>query len=129
MKRDIKKENEIINNIVEKVKKFYLWKLNNYSNYDNFIRNVYNRIKEGTYDYFDDEHQKDPVMGELNTYIVKTFPIECYWFSDKDKKRVEALEIKLIKAIYKADLNRYAYDHIDEIENKVIRMHIKGLFE
>lgn len=128
MKRDIKKENEIINNIVENVKKFYLWKLNNYSNYDNFILNVYNRIKEGSYDYF--ENQKDPVMGEFATYMVATFRNEDYpWFSQKDKNRVRTLETKLIKAIYNADEERYAYDHIDEIENKVLRMHIKGLFE
>ena len=44
MKRDIKKENEIIREIVEHVKQFYLWKIDNYDNYNEFYRNVYNEI-------------------------------------------------------------------------------------
>ena len=129
-KRSIKKENEIINNIVEYVKKTYVLKLNNYSNYDNFINYVYNRIKEDFYDYFDENNQKDPVMSEFCKYMVETFSDGGRpWFAEKDRKRVESVEIKLLKAINKPNLKKYAYEHIDEIENRAIRIHLKNMFE
>ena len=129
-KRNIKKENEIINNIVEYVKKAYVLKLNNYSNYDNFINYVYNRIKEDFYDYFDEDNQKDPVMGEFCKYMVETFSDGGRpWFAEKDRKRVESVEIKLLKTINKPDLKKYAYEHINEIENRAIRIHLKNLYD
>ena len=129
-KRNIKKENEIINNIVENVKKAYVLKLNNYSNYDNFINNVYKRIVQGTYDYFDEDNQKDPVMGKFCKYMVETFSDGGRpWFAEKDRKRIYTVEIKLLKAIKNADYERYAYEHIDEIENRVYKIHLMNKFE
>lgn len=130
MKRNIKRENEIIKSVVENVKQFYLWKLNNYTNYDDFMKNVYHKILEDCYYYFDEDNQKDRVMGEFATYMVNTFSNGGRpWFDTKDKNRIYAVENKLLKAIQKADLKKYAFEHIDEIKNKVIKMHIKGLFE
>ena len=128
-KRNIKQENEIINNIVEHVKKSYVLKLNNYSNYENFFNNVYNKIRDEFYDYFDEDNQKDPVMGKFCKYMVETFSYGRPWFEKKDKKRVESVEIKFLKAINNADCERYAFEHIDEIENRAIRMHLKNLYE
>ena len=129
-KRNIKQENEIINNIVDNVKKSYVLKLNNYSNYDNFINNVINKIKDGCYNYFSEDNQKDPVMGRFCKYMVQTFQHEDYpWFNTKDKKRVESVEVKLLTAIDNADLKRYAYEHLDEIEVESIRIHLKNMFE
>ena len=126
-KRNIQKENEIINNIVKYVKESYLLKLNNYSNYDNFINNVFEKIKDGFYNYFD--NQEDPVMGKFCKYMVETFSNGRPWFAEKDRKRVESVEIKLLKAINNADYERYAYEHIDEIENKLYILHLKNRFE
>lgn len=127
-KRNIKKENEIINNIVKYVKESYLLKLNNYSNYDNFINNVFEKIKDGFYNYFD--NQEDPVMGKFCKYMVQTFQHEDYpWFSPKDKNKVESVEIKLLKAINNADCKKYAYERLDRIENESIRLYLKNLYE
>ena len=129
-KRNIKKENEIINNIVENVKKAYVLKLNNYSNYDNFINNVYKRIVQGTYDYFNENNQKDPVMGKFCKYMVETFSDGGRpWFEEKDIKRSCKVENKFLVAIHYADCKRYAYEHLDEIEKEPIRMHLKNMFE
>ena len=129
-KRNIKKENEIIKNIVDNVKKFYLWKFDNYGNHEKFYKNVYNRIVQDNYSYFDEHNQKDPVMGEFCKYMVETFSDGGRpWFAEKDRKRVESVEIKLLKSINKPDLKKYAYEHIDEIENRAIRIHLKNMFE
>ena len=128
-KRNIKKENEIINKIVKHVKESYLLKLNNYSNYDNFINNVYKRIVQDNYDYFDVDNQKDPVMGKFCKYMVETFSNGRPWFEQNDIKRICKVENKLLIAIHYADCKRYAYEHIDEIESKTIRMHLKNLYE
>ena len=128
-KRNIKKENEIINNIVEYVKKFYLWRFDNYGNHEKFYKNVYNRIMQDTYDYFDVDNQKDPVMGKFCTYMVETFSNGRPWFEENDIKRIRKVENKLIIAIHKPDYERYAYEHIDEIENRVYRIHLKNRFE
>ena len=129
-KRNIKKENEIINNIVEYVKKFYLWRFDNYGNHEKFYKNVYNRIVQDTYDYFDVDNQKDPVMGVFCRYMTETFKNGSYpWFAEKDRKRIYTVEIKLLKAIKNVDYERYAYEHIDEIENRVYKIHLKNRFE
>ena len=128
-KRNIKKENEIINKIVKHVKESYLLKLNNYSNYDNFINNVYKRIVQDTYNYFDENNQKDPVMGKFCKYMVETFSNGRPWFEQNDIKKICKVENKLLKAIHYADCKRYAYEHIDEIENRAIRMYLKNMFE
>ena len=129
-KRNIKKENEIIKNIVENVKKFYLWKFDNYGNYEKFYRNVYNRIVQDTYDYFDEDNQKDPVMGKFCKYMVETFSDGGRpWFEEKDIKRSCKVENKFLVAIHYADCKRYAYEHLDEIEKEPIRMHLKNMFE
>ena len=130
MKRDIKKENEIIREIVEHVKQFYLWKIDNYDNYNEFYRNVYNEINDDSYNYFYDDNQKDPVMGVFCRYMTETFKNGSYpWFAEKDRKRIYAVEIKLLKAIKNADYERYAYEHIDEIENRVYKIHLMNKFE
>ena len=128
-KRNIKKENEIINNIVKHVKESYLLKLNNYSNYDNFINNVYKRIVQDTYNYFDENNQKDPVMGKFCKYMVKTFSNGRPWFVQNDIKRICKVENKLLKAINNADCKKYAYERLDRIENESIRLHLKNLYE
>lgn len=128
-KRNIKKENEIINNIVDNVKKFYLWIFDNYGNYEKFYRNVYNRIEEDTYSYFDEDNQKDPVMGKFCKYMVETFSNGRPWFEEKDRKRIYKVEIKLLKAIDNADYEKYAFEHIDEVERKIGQMHIIELYE
>ena len=128
-KRNIKKENEIINNIVEKVKKAYVLQLNNYSNYEKFFNNVYNKIKDGFYDYFDDYNQKDYVMGDFCKYMVQNFTDGRPWFAEKYKDKIKSVEIKLLKAIIKVDYKKYAYEHLDEIDSKIIRMHLKNLYE
>lgn len=128
-KRNIKKENEIINNIVENVKKFYLWRFDNYGNYEKFYRNVYNRIVQGTYDYFDENKQKDPVMGKFCKYIVETFSNGRTWFEENDIKRICKVENKLLIAIHKPDYERYAFEHIDEVERKIGQMHIIEMYE
>ena len=128
-KRNIKKENEIINNIVKYVKKAYVLKLNNYSNYDNFINYVYKRIVQNTYNYFDEHNQKDPVMGEFCKYMLETFSNGRPCFEDKDRKRICKVENKLLIAIHYADCKRYAYEHIDEIENRLYKIHLKNRFE
>ena len=89
MKRDIKRENEIIREIVEHVKQFYLWKIDNYDNYNEFYRNVYNEINDDSYNYFYDDNQKDPVMGVFCKYMTETFKNGSYpWFAEKDRKRI-----------------------------------------
>ena len=129
-KRNIKKENEIINNIVDNVKKFYLWRFDNYCNHEKFYRNVYNRIVQDTYDYFDEDNRKDPVMGVFCRYMTETFKNDSYpWFAEKDKKRIYAVEIKLLKAIKNADYERYAYEHIDEVETKIGQMNVIEMYE
>ena len=130
MKRDIKRENQIIREIVEHVKQFYLWKIDNYDNYNEFYRNVYNEINDDSYNYFYDDNQKDPVMGVFCRYMTETFKNGSYtWFAEKDKKRIYSVEIKLLKAIKNADYERYVYEHIDEIENRVYKLHLKNRFE
>lgn len=128
-KRNIKQENEIIKEIVEHVKKFYLWKFDNYSNHEKFYKNVYNRIVQDTYDYFDENNQKDRVMGKFCKYMVETFSNGRSWFEQNDIKRICKVENKLLKAIKFADYERYAYEHIDEIENRVYKIHLKNRFE
>lgn len=128
-KRNIKKENEIINNIVEYVKKFYLWRFDNYGNYEKFYKNVYNRIVQDTYDYFDVDNQKDPVMGKFCKYIVETFSNGRPWFEENDIKRICKVENKLIIAIHKPDYEKYALEHIDEVERKIGQMHIIELYK
>lgn len=128
-KRNIKKENEIINNIVEHVKKFYLWRFDNYGNHEKFYKNVYNRIVQDTYDYFDEDNQKDPVMDEFCKYMVETFSNGRPWFEEKDRKRIYKVEIKLLKAIKTADYERYAFEHIDEVERKIGQMHIIEIYK
>ena len=128
-KRNIKKENEIIKNVVEHVKKFYLWKFDNYGNYEKFYKNVYNRIVQDTYDYFDEGNQKDPVMGDFCKYMVETFSNGRPWFEDEDRKRICKVENKLFIAIHKVDYERYAFEHIDEVERKIGQMHIIEMYE
>lgn len=128
-KRNIKKENEIINNIVDNVKKFYLWKFDNYGNHEKFYKNVYNRIVQDTYDYFDEDNQKDRVMGRFCKYMVETFSNGRPWFEEKDRKRICAVENKLLKAIKSVDYEKYAYEHIDEVERKIGQMHIIEMYE
>lgn len=128
-KRNIKKENEIIRGIVEHVKQFYLWRFDNYDNYNEFYRNVYNRIVQDTYNYFDENNQKDPVMGKFCKYMVETFSNGRPWFEDKDRKAICKVENKLFIAIHKVDYEKYAFEHIDEIENRVYKLHLKNRFE
>ena len=69
-------------------------------------------------------------MGVFCRYMVQTFPNGSYpWFAEKDRKRIYAVEIKLLKAIKNADYERYAYEHIDEIENRVYKIHLMNKFE
>ena len=128
-KRNIKKENEIINKIVKHVKKFYLWRFDNYSNHEKFYKNVYNRIVQGTYDYFDEDNQKDPVMGKFCKYMVETFSNGRPVFEENDIKRICKVENKLLVAIHKPDYERYALEHIDEVERKIGQMHIIEMYE
>ena len=128
-KRNIKKENEIIKEIVEHVKQFYLWKIDNYDNYNEFYRNVYNEINDDSYNYFDEDNQKDPVMGVFCKYMVETFSNGRPWFEEKDRKRVVSVENKLLKAIKNADYERYAFEHIDEVERKIGQMHIIDIYK
>ena len=128
-KRNIKKENEIINNIVDNVKKFYLWRFDNYGNYEKFYRNVYNRIVQDTYDYFDEDNQKDPVMGKFCKYMTETFSNGRPWFEEKDRNRICKVENKLIIAIHTPDYEKYAFEHIDEVERKIGQMHIIEMYE
>ena len=124
-----KNNDEIINNIVDYVKKFYLWKFDNYGNHEKFYKNVYNRILQDTYDYFDEDNQKDPVMGKFCKYMTETFSNGRPWFEEKDRKRICKVENKLIIAIHKPDYERYAYEHIDEVERKIGQMHIIQMYE
>ena len=128
-KRNIKQENEIINNIVDIVKKFYLWRFDNYGNHEKFYKNVYNRIVQSTYDYFDEDNQKDPVMGRFCKYMVETFSNGRPWFEENEIKRMVSVENKLLIAIHKPDYERYAFEHIDEVERKIGQMHIIELYE
>ena len=127
-KRNIKKENEIINNIVELVKKFYLWRFDNYGNYEKFYKNVYYPIVQGTYDYFDEDNQKDPVMGKFCKYMVETFS-NGPWFEENEIKRMVSVENKLLIAIHKPDYERYAFEHIDEVNRKIGQIHIIEMYE
>ena len=39
------------------------------------------------------------------------------------------METETIKQLKNADYERYAYEHIDEIENRVYKLHLKNKFE
>lgn len=64
--RNIEKENEIINNVVENVKKMYVKeRLNNIGHsYSNFL-SLFDRIKTHTYSFLDE----DGIMSEFNHYL------------------------------------------------------------
>ena len=66
VERNIEKENEIINNVVENVKKMYVKeRLNNIGNsYTNFL-SLFDRIKTHTYSFQDE----DGIMSEFNHYL------------------------------------------------------------
>lgn len=119
MKRNIKFENQIINNIMDEVKRMYvLEKLNNIGHgYTNFITNYFDRIKQGGYHFMGE----DGIMGEFNKYVWK------FGYSSEDERKISAIVNKLVKAYYKI-----VGSFIDQIQTEINDLNIttlKGVME
>lgn len=119
MKRNIKFENQIINNIMDEVKRMYvLEKLNNIGRgYTNFITNYFDRIEHRGYLFMDE----DGIMGEFNKYVCQ------FGYSSEDERKISAIVNKLVKAYYKI-----VGSFIKQIKNEINDLNIttlKGVME
>lgn len=112
MKRDIKKENEIINKVMDEVKILYVKeRLNNTGHgYSNFLTTL-DRIENNTYLYLD-----GGIMDEFNKYVIKI-----------DDDKFKAVRDKFVKAYYRK-VEGFIGKTGEEIEKRGICT-IKGVME
>ncbi len=88
MKRDIKKENRMVREIFNHVADMYIEKVRKTGHrYENFVKNVYLPINNGTYPHLDN----DEVMGEYNRYV------QQFSYEPADEKKIDAIDRKLLK--------------------------------
>lgn len=126
MKRNIKLENQLVNNICNYAKWAYVQMANNYNNYSNFVQYVKQPIEDNMYCY--EYHTDDKVMGEFSKYMTAfTTSYSCFdlYAEKKAKKDFYAVQRKLLKALDNIDFTAYLYEHIDEIEDTNMGRNIK----